>query len=146
MLSSGSIPFVMQGVKNIANAPDGTYRDGGVLDYHMNLAYQVAKDDIIFMPHFFDEIIPGWFDKQISWRKPNVEFMDNMVIVAPTAEFIATLPGRKVPDRDDFKFFFGKDKERFIQWEKVVERCRILGDELAEMFNTTSISVNPLFV
>ena len=34
LLASGSIPLVMQGIKNIAGSPVGMYRDGGIIDYH----------------------------------------------------------------------------------------------------------------
>jgi hypothetical protein len=144
LLASGAIPLVMEGIADIPNAPGGTYRDGGVIDYHMNLPFQATEDEIILMPHFFERMVPGWFDKQLSWRKPDETFLSNMVMIAPAADFIAALPGKKVPDRDDFKLFFGKDKARFDQWKRVVERCRILGDELGEMFNRSGVSADPL--
>ena len=34
LLASGSIPLIMDGIKQIPDAPKGIYRDGGVLDYH----------------------------------------------------------------------------------------------------------------
>ena len=41
LLSSGSIPFVMEGIKNIPGAPQGTYRDGGThrLSYKYRFRY-----------------------------------------------------------------------------------------------------------
>ncbi len=144
LLASGSIPLVMEGVTAIPGAPCGTYRDGGLIDYHLNLPYRMAEDDIILMPHFFERIVPGWFDKKISFRKPIERLLGNMVLIAPSAEFISALPGGKVPDRDDFKLFFQKDKERFDQWKKVVAACRILADELEKIFSSKKIEVEPL--
>ena len=37
LLASGSIPMVMQGIKDIPGAPDGMYRDGGIVDYHFDI-------------------------------------------------------------------------------------------------------------
>ncbi len=61
LLASGSIPMVMQGVRDLPGAGAGTYRDGGLLDYHLDLPYH--GDDIVLYPHFTDRVIPGWFDK-----------------------------------------------------------------------------------
>lgn len=37
LLASGSIPLVMEGVRDLPGAGVGTYRDGGLLDYHLDL-------------------------------------------------------------------------------------------------------------
>ena len=37
VIASGSIPMVLEGVRDIAGAPAGTYRDGGIIDYHLDL-------------------------------------------------------------------------------------------------------------
>ena len=49
LLASGSIPMVMQGVTDIPGAGPGTFRDGGLLDYHLDLPY--SGDDIVLYPH-----------------------------------------------------------------------------------------------
>ena len=38
-LATGSLPYVVAGVRNIPGAPPGTYRDGGVRDYQLNEDY-----------------------------------------------------------------------------------------------------------
>jgi len=43
LLSSGSIPMIMPGVRDIADAPDGVYRDGGVIDYHLDIPFLKLK-------------------------------------------------------------------------------------------------------
>jgi hypothetical protein len=145
-LASGSIPLVMQGIRDLADAPSGTYRDGGVIDYHMNLPYSVAEDELVFMPHFFEHIVPGWFDKHLPWRKHDPKGTENMVLVAPSAAFVATLPGGKVPDRTDFERYGGRDEDRISVWKEVVRRCRVLGDELEELalLPGSKIDVQPL--
>ena len=146
VLASGSIPLVMEGMRNLPDTPAGTYRDGGVIDYHMNLPFSVSDDELVFIPHFFEHMVPGWFDKHLPWRKHNARGTENMVLVAPSSEFVASLPGGKVPDRTDFNTYVDQDDERISLWKDVVQRCRVLGDELEELFNTpgSNIDVQPL--
>ena len=124
LLASGSIPLVMLGVRDIDGADTGVYRDGGMIDYHLDIPYHVDASSLVFMPHFAGKIIPGWLDKQLGWRKPTQGNMAHVVLVAPSPNFIQRLPGAKIPDRTDFKTFFQKDDERFVAWERVVEMCR----------------------
>jgi len=133
LLASGSIPLVMSGVSNIKGVRPGTYRDGGMIDYHMDLPYRVSEEDIVLMPHYTDRIVPGWLDKKLSWRKPAADHMANVVMVAPTREFVAQLPNAKIPDRNDFKRYFRKDRERFDAWDKTVEMCRPSAEAFMEL-------------
>jgi len=48
LLASGSIPLVMQGIKNIAGSPPGIYRDGGIIDYHFDL--KINNPGLILYP------------------------------------------------------------------------------------------------
>jgi hypothetical protein len=144
VLASGSIPLVMEGMRNIADAPSGTYRDGGVIDYHMNLPWTVADDELVFIPHFFEHMVPGWFDKHLPWRKHDLKGTENMVLVAPSAAFVATLPGGKVPDRTDFERYGGRDEDRISVWKEVVRRCRVLGDELEELCSASASGIDIL--
>jgi len=138
LLSSGSIPFVMEGVKDISGAPPGTYRDGGLLDYHINIDFNI-KDKIVLFPHFGSKVIPGWFDKHISWRSPDREFFPNTVIVAPSKKFIDSLPMGKIPDRKDFKTFFQRDNERLKYWNEVITKSNIVGEEFMEAVQSGKI-------
>lgn len=142
VLASGSIPLVMEGMRNLADTPPGTYRDGGVIDYHMNLPYAVGDDDLVLMPHFFEHMIPGWFDKHLPWRGHTATGTENMVVVAPSCDFVASLPGGKVPDRTDFNTYVNRDEERISVWNGVVKRSRVLGDELEELFNAPGASLD----
>ena len=39
LLASGSIPIVIEGIPQIEGAPEGMYRDGGIVDYHFDLSF-----------------------------------------------------------------------------------------------------------
>jgi hypothetical protein len=146
VLASGSIPLVMQGMDSVADAPSGTYRDGGVIDYHVDLPWRVGDDELVLMPHFFPHITPGWFDKKLGWRRPVPAHAEHTVLVAPSQEFVAALPGGKVPDRKDFDTFIGRDNDRMKLWRSVVASCRVLGDELLDLAHAppSAIHVEPI--
>ncbi len=145
LLASGSIPMVMTGQKNIAGAPAGTYRDGGIVDYHMNVPFDVP-DGIVLFPHYMDRSIPGWFDKKLKNRGPDPGFAERVVRVAPSASFVEALPGKKIPDRDDFKIYFGRDAQRFSAWWQVVEKSGALAHAFMEAVESGRIRemVRPL--
>ena len=65
IVATGSIPLVLAGVRNIDGAKPGMYRDGGVIDYHHDLPHSAA-DRLTLYPHFYDRIVPGWFDKKLG--------------------------------------------------------------------------------
>lgn len=129
LISSGSIPLVMEGVQQIPGAPQGTYRDGGLIDYHMDLPYRVEEDEIVLFPHFSDRIVPGWLDKQLKWRKPGRENMNNVLLVAPSKSYTNQLPNQKIPDRNDFWLYKGRDEDRFNDWKTVVNKGELLATE-----------------
>lgn len=139
LLSSGSIPLVMSGVRNIPGAPKGSYRDGAVVDYHLDLPFLPDHDGLVLYPHFMDRLIPGWFDKRLSWRRPSSAHMDRVVLVAPSREFVARLPYAKIPDRDDFHRFAGRDAERIAYWKAVTAASERLGEEFMEATTTGRI-------
>ena len=138
LLASGSIPYVMQGVKNIPGAPPGIYRDGGIIDYHPDIPF-VNDDSIVLYPHYTDFIKPGWFDKKLSWRKPNPKNMENVLLVSPSKEFLAKLPYQKIPDRNDFYTFTNRGKERIDYWNKCVDASKQMAEEFLEAVESGKI-------
>jgi hypothetical protein len=44
ILASGSLPIIMQGIENIGGAPQGRYRDGGIVDYHFDFDLEFDSD------------------------------------------------------------------------------------------------------
>lgn len=131
LLASGSIPMVMEGVRDLPGAGAGTYRDGGLLDYHLDLPY--SGEDIVLYPHFTDRVIPGWFDKGLPWRRGNVDRLQDVLLLAPSREYLARLPYGKLPDRNDFKRFMGDDPSRRQYWRTAMDESRRLGDEFLEL-------------
>jgi hypothetical protein len=129
LLASASIPMVLEGVVNIPSAPAGIYWDGGLIDYHLHLPYHHAEGLVLY-PHFTDRIVPGWLDKGMPWRRARGPWLDNVVVVAPSLEYLATLPGGKLPDRKDFARFAGDDARRMATWRAAISQS----DRLAEAF------------
>ena len=136
LLASGSIPLLLEGVK-VPGAPGGVHWDGGVLDYHLDLDFG-AGDGLVLYPHFYDHVIPGWFDKAMRWRRAGVMNFRRALLIAPSAEFVASLPGGKIPDRGDF--YSMPEAERMRRWDIVVAESERLGDELRELVETGRIA------
>ena len=134
--ATGAIPIVLLGVKDIPGAPKGMYRDGGIIDYHLDIPHSAGGRLTLYL-HFIDRIIPGWFDKRIAWRKPNAANIDRTIIVSPSAEFVARLPHRKIPDRHDFVNF--ETEERLRAWHTAVRMCDELADEFCEVIEKNQL-------
>lgn len=132
VLASGAIPLVLNGVRNIRGAPAGIYRDGGIIDYHLDLDTS-APDRITLFPHFYDHLIPGWFDKKLSWRRHNPVHVDRTLLICPSAEFIASLPNGKIPDRTDFQTM--SPERRRKAWRTVLSSCEALAEEFNDVLD-----------
>jgi hypothetical protein len=127
LLASGSIPLVMQGIKNIAGSPQGMYRDGGIIDYHFDL--KINNPGLILYPHFNSEPKAGWFDKNLK-RRVAPQNYDNVVMITPSKEFIAGLPYGKIPDRNDFIDLDADTRIKY--WNSVFSETEKLADEFNE--------------
>ncbi|MFC4860726.1 patatin-like phospholipase family protein [Pseudomonas sp. MAHUQ-62] len=138
LLASGSIPMVMEGVRDIPGAGPGTYRDGGLLDYHLDLPYNPGG--VVLYPHFTDKVVPGWFDKGLPWRKGNAERLQDVLLISPSREYLATLPHGKLPDRKDFKRYLGDDAGRERYWRKAMAESQRLGDEFLELVDSGKLA------
>lgn len=132
VMASGAIPMVLSGVRNIAGAPAGIYRDGGIIDYHLDLP-TAAADRITLYPHFFDWLKPGWFDKQLRWRNVDPANFERTLLICPSPDFIAALPGGKVPDRQDFVSM--PPDVRVRSWREVIAACEALAEELNDVLD-----------
>lgn len=130
IVASGSIPMVLSGVRNIDGAPPGIYRDGGVIDYHLDLPL-AEPDRLTLYPHFFEQLIPGWFDKRLRWRRMNPLHTGRTILVCPSREFIARLPHGRIPDRTDFVRM--PPSVRMRTWRQVISACAALADDLDEV-------------
>ncbi len=132
LIASGSIPLVLQGVPQIADAPPGTFWDGGIIDYHLHLPYH-RTPGLVLYPHFTDKIVPGWLDKMLPWRKAQGPWLDNMILLSPTREYLDSLPHRKLPDRNDFKRFIDDYDGRLRYWQRAMAESARLRDEFAAL-------------
>ncbi len=143
--ATGSIPVVIRGVKNIAHAPKGMYRDGGVTDYQFDLPCK-PKDGLVLYPHYSAKPPKGgWFDKALAWRKAKIQNYSHTIILAPSHEFAASLPGGKIPERQDF-YDITNYPQRRAHWQKSLHQMQQLGGELAEIAqqNKWAEAVEPL--
>ena len=122
LLASASIPLAMSGVRNIP---------GALLDYRLDLPYQ--QPGIILYPHFTDRVVPGWFDKTLPWRRGDASRLQDVVLVSPSPDYLATLPDRKLPDRKDFEKYVGDDAGRERAWRRAISESDRLGDEFLEL-------------
>lgn len=133
LLATGSIPLLLNGIRDIPGAPAGTYRDGGLTDYHLSNPL-AEREGIVLYPHFFPKVVPGWFDKGLRWRGPLAAHFDDVLMVAPSAAFIASLPHGRIPDRKDFLNFSAGDRVRY--WRQVLTATQRLADEFHDLVST----------
>ncbi|MCX5854532.1 MAG: hypothetical protein NTZ24_08200 [Deltaproteobacteria bacterium] len=139
VMASGAIPVVIAGVRNIYGAPTGVYRDGGLLDYHLTHHYAPKDDDITLFFNHQERIVPGWLDKKLSYRRPPDHILDNVLMVYPSEDFIARMPGGKVPDRGDFKTFIDHPATRIENWRQSVQLAEPLGEQFLELVESGKI-------
>ncbi len=128
ILATGSIPLVLEGVRDIDGAARGTYRDGGIIDYHFDVELSAGRG-LVFYPHFYGHIVPGWFDKALTRRRGQAS-LERTVLVHPSPQFVASLPHAKIPDRKDFETM--SNDERIRCWRRVVAECERLADTFAQ--------------
>lgn len=131
LMASASIPGVMNAVRNIPNAPQGSYRDGGLIDYHLDLDFQ--SQGIVLYPHFTDHIVPGWFDKMWKSRKANAQSQARTLLLSPSAEYLKSLPLGRLPDRKDFNLKGLSPQKRIQLWKQCIAESQRMGDEFLEL-------------
>lgn len=142
--SSGSIPVHMSGITNLSTQGDGTYRDGGLIDYHPipnNLLTDTEQrsEALILYPHFYNQLTEGWFDKFFPWRKVPLPLLDNIILIYPSQAFIKKLPNGRIPSRQDFIRYQGNDKKRKAMWYEVIDRSEQLGEEFLQLVESGKI-------
>ena len=135
LMASGSIPVVIEGVKNIAGAKAGMYRDGGIIDYHFDM--RINTPGLVLYPHFYSTPVPGWFDKSIKRRVCHHDSYKNVVMLVPSEEFVASLPYGKIPDRKDFETMDAP--ERIKYWQRVLLESERLGDEFLNIVTKQNV-------
>ena len=142
VLASCSIPLWLRAVHDIPGAAPGAYWDGGITDYHLHLPYaQSHAPGLVLYPHFQPHLVPGWLDKAWKGRHGATPALDNVVLLAPRPEWVATLPGAKLPDRSDFRAYGDDVEARARAWRRSVAE----GERLADEFHETVCGGAPVF-
>jgi len=148
LLASGTLPVIMEAVRDIPAAPPGRYWDGGLIDYHLVYPYQrlsaSAPHDLVLYPHFTNYLVPGWLDKTLMWRRQGqgkaTPWLDNVIVVSPSAEFLNSLPRRKLPDRKDFFHYDLNHALRIADWKIAMQEGARLRDDLAKFCEQPDLS------
>lgn len=149
LLASGTLPFIMEPVRDLPHAPKGTYWDGGLIDYHLALPYSRVmgspEGGLVLYPHFGRHIVPGWFDKQMPWRRAatghNRHWLDNVIVVAPSSAFLQSLSRSKLPDRSDFLYYGTNHDFRILNWKLAIGEGARLRDALAAFAEKPDLSI-----
>ena len=144
ILASCTIPFWLEAVAAIPGGPPGPYWDGGITDYHLHLDYAALHEGLVLYPHFQKTLVPGWLDKALRHRHRASEHLANVVLLSPSPEWVATLPGGKIPDRSDFKAFGDDHDAREAAWSRATEESVRLAEEFAALTQASSIEAMPL--
>jgi len=137
VLASGAIPLVLNGIRDIDGARPGIYRDGGIIDYHLDLPTS-TEGKLTLFPHFYDHLIPGWFDKKLPWRQPAARNIDRTLLICPSAEFVSSLPNKKIPDRTDFETMTPELRRKV--WRSAVSSCAALAEELNDVLDKEQLA------
>ncbi|MBV1910929.1 MAG: patatin-like phospholipase family protein [Kangiellaceae bacterium] len=129
LMASGAIPMVLRGIKDIAGSAPGVYRDGGIIDYHLDIDF--GEQGLVLYPHFFPTIKPGWFDKKLGYRSANPKNFENVILVTPSSEHVSRLPFGKISDRSDFTKL--DTTTRINYWKTVLMESERLADDFSNL-------------
>ncbi|GAA6152934.1 patatin-like phospholipase family protein [Pseudoteredinibacter isoporae] len=138
--ASAAIPYIMDPIREIEGAEPGLYRDGGLLDYHPIPQRFWQEPGLVLYPHFYNYLVPNWFDKFYASRKAKAEDLENVIMLSPSAEFIAQLPDGRLPDRKDFSIYKGRNDIRQARWRQAMTASLALGDAFLRWVNSADPS------
>ena len=141
--ASCSIPFVLRAVHDIPGAPPGAYWDGGITDYHLHLPYAGMTEGLVLYPHFQPQVVPGWLDKPFQHRHGATQALANVVVLSPSPEWVATLPGARLPDRNDFKRWRDDEAARITAWRRALAGSERLADDFADWVAGAAADIVP---
>ena len=136
VLASCSIPFWLRAVHDVPGGPLGAYWDGGITDYHLHLNYQHMSQGLVLYPHFQAQVVPGWLDKAWKSRHRATDALSNVIVLAPSAQWVRTLPQGKLPDRQDFNTFGDDLAGRQQVWRRALAQSQQLADDFAQFLHS----------
>jgi hypothetical protein len=144
VLASCSIPFWLRAVHDIPGGPPGAYWDGGITDYHVHLRFSSMEEGLVLYPHFQAQVVPGWLDKPWKSRHRATIALDNLVLLSPHPDWVATLPGAKLPDRSDFKTYGDDIDARQGAWRRALAESQRLAEGFARLVEAGTLDAAPL--
>ena len=68
----------------------------------------------------------------MPWRRARGQWLDNVVVVAPSTDYVSKLPNAKLPDRKDFARFARDDKQRMAAWRTAIGESGRLAEDFME--------------
>jgi hypothetical protein len=143
IMASGTVPLYMEPVDL---GLGGACVDGGLGDYHLNQTYVEGDQRLSLFLHFQKPILPAWFDRYRPSRRPSPESTRQVLQVYPSDQFVASLPGGRLPDRGDFLRLMDAPEERMRRWGQAVAASEQLGEQFLDDVATGRIPdlVEPL--
>lgn len=137
--ASGAIPFLMAGVKGLGRRYQSFFWDGGLTDYQITFPYNNSSG-IVLHPHFSKLVLPGWFDKKMPWiRKARSDNMKKVLLIAPSDQYVRSLPYQRITDLKDFYRFKDNQAARQEYWRNVAEQSSVLMEEFHDLVETNQI-------
>ena len=76
--------------------------------------------------------MPNWFDRYQPRRRPSAEALECLLQIYPSPEFVAGLPGGRIPNRDDFMLFMDDPQLRIRRWREASAASERLGEQLLD--------------
>jgi hypothetical protein len=110
----------------------------------MHLDYTAMREGLVLIPHFQPTLVPGWLDKPLKRRHRASAHLDNVVLLVPRPEWVATLPNGKLPDRGDFKHYGDDADARMRAWRIAMRESDRLADEFQQLVAWPSVHADPL--
>ena len=99
---------------------------------------------LVLYPQFQRALVPGWLNTDLRRRHGATPRLANVVVLAPHPDWVATLPGGKLPDRQDFKAFRHDPAHRIAAWTQAVAAAQHLADEAADWLARPTQDALPL--
>lgn len=129
LMATAAVPGMIPPVRDLEIGARAV--DGGLVDYHFDGSQ--AGAGFVLYPHFRATLTPGWFDKPFRSRKRQAREIDDLLLICPSEDFVATLPQGRIPDRGDPRRLKGVACAH--SWRRAGEASLELGEALEEILD-----------
>lgn len=99
---------------------------------------------LVLYPHFQQTRVPGWLDKGLRQRHRVSPKLSKVVVLAPHHVWLRTLPGGKLPDRQNFLTWQHDAPGRIRVRQQALAAAQQLADEVADGLARPSQHALPL--